>query len=70
MPLSVIRGGGMGDEAMSVTIRQAENGWILSYTRYLSHNEEVYSTQEDLLTRVHQLIGKWEAGDRVVIQNK
>lgn len=52
---------------MSVIIRRADNGWILQYTRYLSTTEEVYSDEECMLTRVHQLVSKWDAGDRVAI---
>lgn len=55
---------------MSVIIRCADNGWILKYTRYLSTTEEIYSDEERMLTRVHQLVSKWDVDDRVSILKK
>lgn len=39
-----------------VSIRRADNGWIAQYSRYLTPVEEVYTNEECMLTRVHQLI--------------
>lgn len=50
-----------------VTIHRADNGWILEYTRYCATTKEIYDNEERLLTRVHQLVSKWDVGDRVSI---
>lgn len=50
-----------------VCIRRADNGWIVQYQKYLSPLEEVYTNEECMLTRVHQLLSKWESGDRIAI---
>lgn len=51
-----------------VFIDKVENGWVLTYSSYGAMKTEIYTDEEALLTRVHQIVSlKWDAGDKAKI---
>lgn len=51
---------------MSIQIERVDNGWIVTDMDF-GGETEVFRAEEEMLTRVHELVSDWDIGDKVSI---